>query len=484
VAAEKRARHAPPPFDTVTGPVRSPGRPTVVVIGGGNAGLCAAIAAREAGSDVSLVERDPIEWRGGNSKYTRNLRCADDPKEGARSSYSEEALLRDLVEVTGDGVDLEMARFTVHQSITVPAWMERHGVAWQKPFRGTLQLGGTNRFFLGGGKALVNTYYLAAERAGVQIHYDALVEELEPGSDGISLVVNKGGELSRLQAAAVVVAAGGFESNIEWLKQYWGEGADNYVVRGTRSNDGRMLQALFDCGAMRRGNERGFHAVAVDARSPRWDGGIVTRVDSIPFGIVVNRNARRFYDEGENIWPKRYAVWGRLVAEQPGQVAYSIFDSRVDGLFIPPMYPAYTAAAIVELAAQLQLDAAALEATVAEYNRKVTPGDAFDPTRLDARTTTGLSPPKTNWAIALDRPPFRAYPLRPGITFTYLGVAVDQRARVLKGTGEALPGLYAAGEIMAGNVLREGYLGGFGMTIGTVFGCIAGWEAARHIRAH
>jgi tricarballylate dehydrogenase len=189
----------------------------------------------------------------------------------------------------------------------------------------------------------------------------------------------------------------------------------------------------------------------------------------------------RFYDEGENIWPKRYAVWGRLVAEQPGQVAYSIFDSRADGLFIPPMYPAYTAASIVELAAQLELDAAALEATVAEYNRKVTPGD---PTRLDARTTTGLSPPKTNWAIALDRPPFRAYPLRPGITFTYLGVGVDQRARVLKDTGEALPGVYAAGEIMAGNVLREGYLGGFGMTIGTVFGCIAGREAARHIRAH
>src|SRR5437667_12810037 len=171
------------------------------------------------------------------------------------------------------------------------------------------------------------------------------------------------------------------------------------------------------------------------------------------------------------------------MAEQPNQIGFAIIDAKAMGKFIPPMFPAVKAGSIRELAVALKLDAAALEATLARFNAAVRLGN-FDHSVLDDCRTEGLSPPKTHWARAIETPPFFAYPLRPGITFTYLGVAVDERARVLNGTGEALPGLYAAGEIMAGNVLREGYLGGFGMTIGTVFGCIAGLEAARHIRAH
>jgi tricarballylate dehydrogenase len=238
-----------------------------------------------------------------------------------------------------------------------------------------------------------------------------------------------------------------------------------------------MLRQMLDAGADPAGPERGFHAIAVDARAPRFDGGIVTRVDAVPFGIVVNRDGDRFYDEGEELWPKRYAVWGRLIAEQPGQAAYAIFDEQVRGRFIEPLWPPVVAGSIAELAASLDLPAERLAATVERFNAAVEPG-AYDPALLDDCRTAGIEPPKTHWALRIDQPPFAAYPLRPGITFTYLGVRVDARARVVDTAGEPFANLTAAGEIMAGNILRRGYLAGFGMTIGTVFGRIAGEEAA------
>jgi tricarballylate dehydrogenase len=455
----------------------------VIVAGGGNAALVAALEARAAGASVLLLERAPLEWRGGNTKYTRNIRCAHDGIDGS-PPYTEAQLLDDVVQVTGEELDIDLAEFTIGESRAIPAWMERHGVSWQGAFRGTLQLGHTNRFFLGGGKALVNTYYRRALEQGVSVVYDATVTAVEPGTDGIRVAVEQDGARQEIRAGAVVAASGGFEANLEWLKRYWGEGVDNYLVRGARQNDGLLLRALFDLGAMERGNPRGFHAVACDARGPRYEGGIVTRVDAIPFGIVVNRQGRRFHDEGEDIWPKRYAMWGRLVAEQPGQTAYVIFDDRVWGRFIPSLYPPFQAESLADLAASLELDGEQLLETIAEYNRQARSDGAADSTRLDGLATRpGLQLPKSNWALPIDRPPFRAYPLRPGITFTYLGVAVDRRARLLGRDGEPFPGVFAAGEIMAGNILRQGYLGGFGLTIGSVFGRIAGREAAAHARS-
>jgi tricarballylate dehydrogenase len=219
--------------------------------------------------------------------------------------------------------------------------------------------------------------------------------------------------------------------------------------------------------------------VAIDARAPRFDGGIVTRVDCVSLGIVVNRDAQRFYDEGEDFWPKRYAVWGRLVAQQPGQIAYAIVDAKAEGRFIPCVYPPIKAATLRELAATLGLPAAALEETMRAFNEAVRDG-SFDHTRLDDCATDGLLPPKTHWARRIEKPPFAAYPLRPGITFTYLGVVVDEQARIRMDDGTRSRNMFAAGEIMAGNVLGKGYLAGIGMTIGTVFGRIAGTEAARH----
>ena len=224
------------------------------------------------------------------------------------------------------------------------------------------------------------------------------------------------------------------------------------------------------------------HCVAIDARSPRYDGGIVTRVDCVSLGIVVNRDARRFYDEGEDFWPKRYAIWGRLVAAQPGQIGYSVIDAKSMGKFMPPVFPPLKATTLAGLAQALTLDPAALGRTVAAFNAAVRPG-TFDHTVLDDCATQGLDPPKTHWARAIDTPPYYAYPLRPGLTFTYLGVKVDERARMYLSDGRACDNVFAAGEIMAGNVLGKGYIAGIGMSIGTTFGRIAGAEAARLVRA-
>jgi tricarballylate dehydrogenase len=454
----------------------------VVVAGGGNAALCAAIEARRRGAGVVLLERTAPEWRGGNSKYTRNIRCVHDPDPLTPGHYTEDEFLADLVEVTGPELDRDLAVLTIERSRQVPAWMEAQGVRWQPAFRGTLQLSRTNRFFLGGGKALVNTYYETARRLGVAIRYGCAVRALcLQGRRCTGVVVEGDGEEAVLGARAVVAAAGGFEANLGWLKEYWGAAADNYLIRGSRWNDGLLLRHLLDVGAQPRGNPRGFHAIAVDARSPRFDGGIVTRVDSVPVGIVVNRECARFADEGEDLWPKRYAIWGRLIAQQPGQVAYSIFDARTAGGFIPAVYPPVRAGTVAALAAALDLPPAALVRTVDDYNRAVQPGD-YDPTRLDGCATRGLRPPKSHWALPIATPPYSAYPVRPGVTFTYLGVAVDASARVLAGDGRPFENVYAAGEIMAGNVLREGYLAGIGLTIGTVFGRLAGAGAAGHAR--
>ncbi len=457
----------------------------VIVVGGGNAALCAALAARHRARRVLLLERAPAPMRGGNTRHTRNVRCAHGPGDPYLTGvYAEEEFLDDLLAVGGGRVNLDLARFAIGASRSLPGWMTEHGVHWQPALRGTLHLGRTNRFFLGGGKALVNTYYETARRMGVEVRYESCVEDLLVEDGRFQAAVVRRAEAREVvRGRAAVVASGGFEANLEWLGRYWGEAAQNFVVRGTPHNDGTVLAALLERGAMPVGDPRGFHAVAVDARSPRYDGGIATRLDAIPFGIVVNRLGARFYDEGEDLWPKRYAIWGGLIAEQPGQIAYCLVDAKTIGCFLPPMYRPVQAGSVEELARALGLDPRTLAGTVREFNRAAEGNTAFDPQALDGTRTRGLVPPKSNWALPLDRPPFYGLPLRPGITFTYMGVAVDPSARVLDRHGQPFPNLYAAGEIMSGNILERGYLAGFGLTIGSVFGRLAGTEAAAHARA-
>ena len=453
----------------------------VVVAGGGNAALCAAITAARKGARVLVVEGAPEFYRGGNTRHTRNLRCAHDGSAPTMTGpYGEDEFLDDLMRVTGGETDKALAALTIARSSELLGWMDGAGVRFQPPLGGTLSLGKTNAFFLGGGRGALNALYRQAQALGVAVVYDTpvIAVTVENGFFMSATVRHEGRERS-VRGRALVAACGGFEANIEWLKQYWGAAADNFLIRGTPYNKGAVLKMLLDAGVAAVGDPTQCHAVAIDARAPKFDGGIATRLDSVIFGIVVNRDAQRFYDEGEDTWPKRYAIWGRLVAQQPGQIAYSIVDEKSIRLFMPSIFPAVSAPTIAELAAKLTLDPAALDQTVRDFNAAVRPG-TFDASVLDDCRTQGLAIPKSHWARALDTPPYYAYPLRPGITFTYLGLRVNEEARMLMQDGAPAGNMYAAGEIMAGNVLGNGYLAGIGMTIGAVFGRIAGEGAARH----
>ncbi|QJR13719.1 FAD-dependent tricarballylate dehydrogenase TcuA [Usitatibacter palustris] len=453
----------------------------VLVVGGGNAALCAALTAREAGASVLLAECAPEPLRGGNSVHTRNLRCMHAaPEDVLTEAYLEDEYWDDLRRVTAGITDEALARLAIRESGTVRPWMARHGVRFQPSLGGTLHLSRTNAFFLGGGKALVNAYFRSAKALGIEVRYGARVTRLAIRDGHFeSATIEHAGRTETVRAKCIVLASGGFESNLEWLREVWGPPADNFRVRGTAFNQGEVLKRVLESGATQVGDPSQGHMVAVDARSPKYDGGIVTRLDCVSLGLVVNREGKRFHDEGEDFWPKRYAIWGRLVAKQPGQVAYAIIDAKAIGRFMPPVFPGERAATLGELAAKLGLYPAELEATVAEFNAAVRPG-TFDHAVLDDCRTEGLVPPKTHWARALDTPPYTGYPLCPGLTFTYLGVKVNDRAQVRFGDAWS-PNVFAAGEIMAGNILGQGYLAGFGMTIGTVFGRIAGREAARAV---
>ncbi len=454
----------------------------VLVIGGGNAALCAAITAKRAGAEVVLLESAPRESRGGNSRHTRNLRYLHKKGNSFLSGpYPEEEFYEDLMRVTKGETNEDLARYTIQQSDNVGEWMQAQGCQFQPAMRGTLHLSRTNAFFLGGGKALMNAYYATAEKLGVKVIYRAEVRELHiENGKFASATVAVDNLQQKMSAKTVVVASGGFQANKDWLKEHWGASAENFIIRGTPYDTGIMLKSLLLNGAKAVGAPTQCHAVAIDARAPGYDGGIVTRLDCVSFGIVVNKEAKRFYDEGEDFWPKRYAIWGRLVAKQPDQIAYSIIDSKSIDLFMPSVFAPVKADSIWELAEKLSLDPGLLEKTVQEFNESIVIGN-FDPGELDDCTTQGIEPVKSHWARPLDSPPYYGYPLRPGITFTYLGVKVDQNAQVIQENDTPFENIFAAGEIMAGNILGRGYMAGFGMTIGTVFGRIAGKEAARYV---
>ncbi|TJV46308.1 MAG: FAD-dependent tricarballylate dehydrogenase TcuA [Mesorhizobium sp.] len=453
----------------------------VIVVGGGNAALCAALEAANAGARVLLLEAAPKTFRGGNSRHTRNFRCMHGgPISVLADAYEEEEFLLDLMLVTKGQTDEHLARMVIRASESCLPWMERHGVVFQPSLSGTLSLSRTNAFFLGGGKALVNAYYHTASELGVTVAYEANVSHIAIRDDTFEAVhVTIDGQELEIAGKAVVLASGGFQADLEWLARAWGPAARNFLIRGTPYNRGEVLRDMLDWGAQSVGDPTQCHAVAIDGRSPKFDGGIVTRLDCVPFSVVVNNQGRRFYNEGEDIWPKRYAIWGRLIAAQPDQVAYSLIDSKSTDLFMPSVFPAIKADTIGELATKFGLPADAVENTVAEFNSACRAGN-FHPTELDGLATERIEPAKTNWARPLDTPPYYGYSLRPGVTFTYLGLKVDDTARV-SGPAGPCQNVWAAGEIMAGSILGQGYLAGFGMTIGTVFGRIAGKEAAAYV---
>lgn len=456
----------------------------VLVAGGGNAALCAAITAARAGGRVIVVEKADKDMRGGNTRHTRNMRVAHDEGNGILTGpYRSEEYLDDLQRVTKGNSDWDLAELAIERSKELWDFLEEQGVRFQPSLGGTLSLGRTNAFFMGGGRSMLNALYRTAEDLGVEVRYETEVVDIavEDGFFTGATIRDATGD-TFLPARAFVAAAGGFESNIEWLKEAWGPAAENFLIRGTRNNTGSVLRLLMDKGFRTVADPQQCHAVAVDGRAPKYDGGIVTRLDCVPFGVVLNQNAERFYDEGEDFWPKRYAIWGRLVAAQPEQIGHVVIDSKSIDLFMPSVFPPTKSDSIEDLAEAIGLDPKLVRATINRFNAACVAG-SFDHTAHDDCRTEGIDPPKSHWARPIDTPPYYAYSLRPGITFTYLGIRVDARGRMLLDDGgRPAPNMFAAGEIMAGNILGEGYLAGIGMMIGSVFGRIAGKEAMTYVR--
>ena len=479
----------------------------VVVVGGGNAALCAAIAARERGADVLLLERAPFEQRGGNSRFTAGgMRVAYDGVEDLRAlmpdlsetelartdfgAYPRDQFYDDIGRVTQYRTDPDLAAKLIDESLATLHWMAGHGVRFLPMYgRQSFERDGKARFWggltveaWGGGPGLVDGLTAIAERMGVTLRYGVRAQALAL-TDGRVNGVRVQGET--VAADAVVLACGGFEANAAWRTRYLGAGWELAKVRGTRFNTGDGIRMALDVGAASRGHWSGCHAVAWDQNAP--DFGDLTVGDnfqkhSYPLGVMLNAEGRRFVDEGADFRNYTYAKYGREVLRQTGQFAWQVFDAKVAPLlrdeYRIKRVTKVTADSLPALVGKLEgVHASRALETLAEFNAAVRTTTPFDPTRLDGRAALGISPPKSNWANALDTPPFVAYGVTCGITFTFGGLHVDAEARVIGEDGVPVPGLFGAGELVGG-LFYFNYPGGTGLTSGAVFGRAAGANAA------
>lgn len=454
------------------------GKIDVLVVGGGSAALCAAIAARRCGASVQLIEWAPLSLRGGNSRHARNFRMAHVGTTAfVAGSYSESAFLGDILRVTRGNTNQELARILVKESMNIADWLVHNGVHLEPRDKLTRPLSTRTAFLLGGGKAMINSLYATAIRLGVRVSYDSqLVDfDLQSGDNCVATIMRHD-KIERLVSRATVVCAGCNQADVSQLRQHMGQAAEGIIIRGTRYASGFVLQRLFDCGMQPAGDSARCHMVAVDARSPRFDGGIVTRVTAIPYGIVVDRDCSRFADEGEDVRKTHFSRWGALIFGCPDQIAFLIMDAQGYARAQPSLFPPIAANDIVSLANKLRLDADKLESTILRFNAAASRSNE---TAASERGTAAVTPPKSRFATPLTRPYFVCYPMRAGLTSTYQGIAVGPDCRIRRTDGSFSPRLFAAGSIMATNVLREGYLSGLGITISAVFGRVAGRAAAR-----
>jgi len=487
----------------------------VIVVGGGNAAMCAALSAREHGAKVLLIERAPEEQRGGNSAYTGGgFRMVHHGAETVKSvvpdlsegeiantdfgEYSAEAYLDDLGRVTQWYCDPDLAELVVLQSTETVQWLHGRGVRFVPRFgRYAFKHEGKFKFFggtvveaAGGGRGLVAAEYKAAEKHGVEIRYKTQVIALARGRGGVHGVrVVVDGEEQEIRAKAVVLASGGFEANREWRTRYLGPGWEMAKVRGTRYNTGDGIRMALDIGAQAHGQWSGCHSVSWERYAPDFgevDRPITMSRNGYPFSIMVNAEGKRFVDEGADFRNYTYAKYGRVVLEQPGSFAWHVFDSQVDHLLHEEYRSKGTTKVIAntleELVAKMEdVNPPQFLKTVREFNAAVKRDAAFNPNIKDGKCTTGLAIEKSNWANPIEKAPFSAYAVTCGITFTFGGLKIDTTTRVLDMADAPLPGLYAAGELVGG-LFYYNYPGSSGLMAGSVFGRIAGREAAAHAR--
>jgi tricarballylate dehydrogenase len=484
----------------------------VAIVGAGNAALCAALAAAENGANVVVLEAAPEAERGGNSAYTAGaMRITYDGVDDLKKlipdlsdenvastdfgSYAFDDYFDDLARVTQYRADPDLAEILIRRSFDTLEWMRGQGVRFQPSYgRQAFKVGDRFKFWgglavetWGGGPGLVQALFDGAAKAGVRVVYEARARELMLDRGRVSGVraTLRGGETLDIAAGAVVLASGGFEANTEMRTRYLGPGWDLAKVRGTRHNMGDGIQMALDAGAEPYGNWSGCHAVGWDMNAPAY--GDLTVGDgfqkhSYPFGIMVNAQGLRFLDEGADFRNYTYAKYGREILAQPGQFAWQIFDAKVSHLLRDEyrirQVTRATAENIPDLAAKLAgVDATQLVRTVTEFNAAVQSDIPFDPNVKDGRGTSGLEIAKSNWANALDTPPYEAYGVTCGITFTFGGLHIDNSGCVLDVAADPIPGLYAAGELVGG-LFYFNYPGGTGLTAGAVFGRIAGGAAA------
>jgi tricarballylate dehydrogenase len=488
----------------------------VVVVGAGNAAMCAALAARDAGADVLVLERAPEAERGGNTAFTAGAMrtvydgvadlqalmpdlSAEEAESTDFGAYRAEEFFADMERVTEYRADPDLVDVMISRSHDTLKWMAGKGIRFAPAYgRQAFKVNGRFRFWggltvevVGGGAGLVESEHKIAAKAGIGIRYNSRAIRLLADDDGIHGVVAViDGVTTDVRARAVVLACGGFQANAEWRTRYLGPGWDLAKVRGTRFNTGIGHRMALEAGASPAGNWSGCHAVGWDRNAPEYGDlavGDGFQKHSYPLGIMVNADGRRFVDEGADFRNYTYAKYGRRILEQPGQFAWQVFDQKVvhllrDEYRIRQVTRAQ-AATLPELARRLDgVNPEAFLAEVAAFNAAVDETVPFDPTVKDGRAAAGLAVPKSNWANPLTEGPFLAFQVTCGVTFTFGGIRITPRAEVVSAEGTVMPGLYACGEIIGG-LFYHNYPGGTGLTAGSVFGRVAGANAAGAVTA-
>jgi len=484
----------------------------VIVVGAGNAAFCAALSAAESGKKVLVLERAPEGDSGGNSRFTAGLmrvayngvedlkKAIPDlsPEEIARSdfgTYTEEQFLDDMGRVTEYRCDPDLTEILVKNSLSTVEWMRKKGVRFTAAWgRQAFNIGGRFKFWggltveaVGGGPGLVESLTAIARKNGIEIWYEARARELLTNDSGVTgVVVKHQGKTKNLQAKAVVLAAGGFQADPEQRTRYLGPGWELAKVRGTRFNTGDGIRMALAAGAAPTGNWSGCHAVAWERNAPEFGDlaiGDQFQKHSYPWGIYVNAEGKRFVDEGADFRNYTYAKYGRVILSQPGQFAWQIFDAKVKAQlrdeYKIKQVTRRVANTLEELCAKLEdTDGKAALEEIRQYNAAVQTDVPFNPNIKDGRGTKNLRINKSNWANTLDTPPFEAYAVTCGITFSFGGLKINTDAQVMSSDGAPIPGLYAAGELVGG-IFWFNYPGGTGLTNGSVFGKIAGASAAK-----